>query len=394
MKKDLRSAFVLIFLILLFLLLFFFYTMIQTIEKGGNEVSIKTQEENKTENSPETEQNPIKNILEKYGSKYIKTEGPSIYVEFAKDLYNKNGESNKNYFVKIIDEIVPYFKEQSFYIIDNPQEIYIHVRYNFETKDHTIIINEIENFYENSNGKNYIAVDESEIVKRSGFMIMDPYLFTLSLNSYYFDSISEKIGEGTDLGNGYTSFLNGTIKLRTVPTGGVRNIVYTSDYEGGITTEIDAGMDLKEIKEIEPENAFGSISDDYLGYREDNFYVFFYDNELSFYPYSYKKNTKFEKLLKEYLENRDLNLFVKNLKTGWMAYDHLEYNPETNSADILYSTRGVHIKIENNEPKGITFYSNYHFTDYTKKLVKQGIVDFKPGVDLVHETELERRKNN
>lgn len=394
MKKDLRSAFVLIFLILLFLLLFFFYTMIQTIEKGGNEVSIKTQEENKTENSPETEQNPIKNILEKYGSKYIKTEGPSIYVEFAKDLYNKNGESNKNYFVKIIDEIVPYFKEQSFYLIDNPQEIYIHVRYNFETKDHTIIINEIENFYENSNGKNYIAVDESEIVKRSGFMIMDPYLFTLSLNSYYFDSISEKIGEGTDLGNGYTSFLNGTIKLRTVPTGGVRNIVYTSDYEGGITTEIDAGMDLKEIKEIEPENAFGSISDDYLGYREDNFYVFFYDNELSFYPYSYKKNTKFEKLLKEYLENRDLNLFVKNLKTGWMAYDHLEYNPETNSADILYSTRGVHIKIENNEPKGITFYSNYHFTDYTKKLVKQGIVDFKPGVDLVHETELERRKNN
>lgn len=394
MKKDLRSAFVLIFLILLFLLLFFFYTMIQTIEKGGNEVSIKTQEENKTENSPETEQNPIKNILEKYGSKYIKTEGPSIYVEFAKDLYNKNGESNKNYFVKIIDEIVPHFKEQSFYLIDNPQEIYIHVRYNFETKDHTIIINEIENFYENSNGKNYIAVDESEIVKRSGFMIMDPYLFTLSLNSYYFDSISEKIGEGTDLGNGYTSFLNGTIKLRTVPTGGVRNIVYTSDYEGGITTEIDAGMDLKEIKEIEPENAFGSISDDYLGYREDNFYVFFYDNELSFYPYSYKKNTKFEKLLKEYLENRDLNLFVKNLKTGWMAYDYLEYNPETNSADILYSTRGVHIKIENNEPKGITFYSNYHFTDYTKKLVKQGIVDFKPGVDLVHETELERRKNN
>lgn len=394
MKKDLRSAFVLIFLILLLLLLFFFYTMIQTIEKGGNEGSIKTQEEKETENSPETEQNPIKNVLEKYGSKYIKTEGPSIYVEFAKDLYNKNGESNKNYFVKIIDEIVPHFKEQSFYLIDNPQEIYIYVRYNYETKDHTIIINEMENFYENSNGKNYIAVDESEIVKRSGFMIMDPYLFTLSLNSYYFDSISEKIGEGTDLGNGYTSFLNGTIKLRTVPTGGVRNIVYTSDYEGGITTEIDAGMDLKEIKEIEPENAFGSISDDYLGYREDNFYVFFYDNELSFYPYSYKKNTKFENLLKEYLENRDLNLFVKNLKTGWMAYDHLEYNPETNSADILYSTRGVHIKIENNEPKGITFYSNYHFTDYTKKLVKQGIVNFKPGVDLVHETELERRKNN
>lgn len=394
MKKDLKSAFVLVFLILLFLLLFFCYTIIETLEKEENNISIKIQEEKKQEVLPDAEQNPIKKILEKYGSKYIKTEGPSIYVEFSKDLYDKDGNSNKNYFFKIIDEIVPYYEEQSFYLLDNAQEIYIHVRYNVDTKDHTIIINEIENFYENTNGKNYIAVDESEIVKRSGFMIMDPYLFTLSLNSYYLDSISEKLGEGTDLGNGYTSYLNGTMKLRTIPTGGVRNIIYTSDYEGGITTEISAGMDLKEIKKIEPENAFGGLSEEYLGYREDSFYVFFYDNELSFYPYSYKKNTKFESLLKDYLDNRDLNLFVKNLKSGWMAYDHLEYNPETNSADILYSTRGVHIKIENNEPKGITFYSNYHFTDYTKKLVKQGIVNFIPGADLVHETELERRKNN
>ena len=396
MKKDFRSAFVLIFLILLSLLLFFLYTMMQTIEKEDNTFVIKTQEEKEQEqeNLPEIEQNPIKKILEKYGSKHVKTEGPSIYVEFSKDLFDKDGNSNKNYFFKIIDEIVPYYKEQSFYLIDNIQEIYIHIRYNVDTKDHTIIINEVENFYENANGKNYIEVENSEIVKRSGFMILDPYLFKLSLKSYYLDSITEDLGEGTDLGNGYTSYLNGTMKIRTVPTGGVRNIVYTKDYEGKITSEIRAGMNLKEIKKIEPENAFGSLSDDYLGYREDNFYVFFYDNELSFYPYSYKNNTKFESLLKDYLDNRDLNLFVRNLKTGWMAYDHFEYDPKTNSADVLYSTRGVHIKIENNEPKGITFYSNYHFTDYTKKLVKQGIVNFKPGVDLVHETELERRKSN
>lgn len=394
MKKKLKSAFILIFLILLFLLLFFCYTMMKTIESDTNRISQDIQGENGTNVSFEEEQNLIKKILEKYGSTYIKEEGPTIFVGFAKNLYEKSGKSNKDYFEKIIIEMIPSFKEQTFYLKDEVQEINICVKYNMEIKDHVIIINDVENFYEKTDGAKFIAVEESEIVKRSGFMILDPYLLTLSINSYYFDSIQEDLGEGKDLGNGYTSYLDGSIELRTIPTGGVRNIIYNSNYEGGITTEINAGMDLKEIKKIEPENAFGSLSDDYLGYREDNFYVFFYDNELSFYPYSYKKNTKFESILEEYLDNRDLNSFVKNLKSRWMAYDHLEYNPETNSADILYSTRGVHVKIENNDPKGITFYSNYYFTDYTKNLVKQGIVDFKPGVDLVHETELERRKNN
>ena len=77
-----------------------------------------------------------------------------------------------------------------------------------------------------------------------------------------------------------------------------------------------------------------------------------------------------------------------------MAYDYFEYDSESDSAEILYSTRGIHIKIENNNPKGITFYSNYYFTDYTKSLVKKGVVSFEPDRDLVEKTELERRKNN
>ena len=179
MKKDLRAAFVFIFLILLLVLLFFFYIMIQTLEKEES-IGVQTQNKEEIENSQEAEQNPIKKILEKYGSKHLKTEGPSIYVEFAKDLFDKDGNSNKNYFVKIIDEVVPLFKEQNFYLIDNEKEIYIFVKYDIETKNHAIIINEMENFYETTNGRNYIAVEESEIVKKSGFMILDPYLFTLS----------------------------------------------------------------------------------------------------------------------------------------------------------------------------------------------------------------------
>lgn len=394
-KKDVKSVLILIFLILLFLLFFFGYTLLETIE--NEQINTQTQINQDNQNSIDIEgqeENPIRDIIQKYGSKFVKQEGPSIFVEFAKDLYDKNGNSNRNYFQKIIDDLVPYFEIESFYLIDNTKDIYIHVKYDSKTDEHIIIINEIENFYDKTEGKDYVLVDESEIVPRSGFMILDTYLLTLAVRDFYFNAISDKIGEGTDLGNGYTSYLDGTMELRTIPTGGVRNIVYNHNYEGMITTEISAGMSLEKIKEIEPDNTFGGLSEDYLGYREDNFYVFFYDNELSFYPYSYKNNKTFESILKDYIDNKNLESFVNNLRSRYMAYDHLEYDPETNSADILYSTRGIHIKIQNNETNGITLYSNYYFTDYTKKLVKQGIIDFEPGVDLVEKVELERRKSN
>ena len=395
-KSEFKSVIILIFIILLFILFFICYTLLETIEDQSEDTYTNINEQNiLTEETVEgSEEDKIKNILKKYESIYLRKEGPSIYVDFARDLFEKNGNSNRNYFQKIIDELIPFFETESFYLIDNNQQIYIFIKYEEKTKEHKIIINEIENFYDNIDGKDYALVEESEIVPRSKFVIQDSYLFSLSVNSFYFDAIKETIGEGIDLENGYTSYLDGTMKLRTVPTGGVRNIVFSKKYDGMITSKISANEELKKIKEIEPDNAFGSLSEGYLGYREDNFYVFFYENETSFYPYSYQNNKTFESILKDYIEDRNLEYFVKNLKSRWLAYDHFEYDLENNSADILYSTRGVHIKINNNNSRGITLYSNYYFTDYTESLVKKGIIDFEPGVDLVEKTDLERRKNN
>ena len=59
-----------------------------------------------------------------------------------------------------------------------------------------------------------------------------------------------------------------------------------------------------------------------------------------------------------------------------------------------YCTRGIEIDIKGNDPKGITLYSNYYFTDYTKSLVKNGVVSFDGKTDMVEKKELERRENN
>ena len=383
---------ILVFIVLLFLLLFFCFTLLNILENDetvGTEVtntSVSTATDDL--NEPAT----VEDIIKLYNSKYIDKSGITIYLEFAKDLYEENGSSNESFFDNLIKDIIPFFEGVSFYLIDNSKDIYIFVKY--EDGAYTIIINDVENFYEQTEGEDYIEVDNAKIAKSESLTIEDYYLSKLMINSYYFSSIEDKLGEGQDLGNGYTSYLDGTMKLRTIRTGGVRNIVIDDSYDSDITTKINMKTSLEEIKNLEPNYAFGSLAKGYLGYRQSKYYIFFYDDEVSVYPYSYEKNKSFESILEEYIENKDLDLFVRNLSKRWMAYDHLEYDEETQSADILYSTRGVHIKIENNNPKGITLYQNYYFTDYTKSLVKKGIIDFEPGVDLVEKTELERRKSN
>lgn len=338
----------------------------------------------------------IEDIIEKHDSEFIKKENNKIYVNFSKNLFEDNGDDNKSFFESLINDLKPLLDENT-YLIDEEKNINFFIQYDYEKENYIIILNDnknIDEFYEDTDGKAYIKVDDSEIVNGTLMSINDEYLLDIYTNNGYFSSIKGKIGEGKDLGNGYTSYLDGTVKIRLVPTGGVKNIIFTKDYKGDLLDNIKPGMSLNEILEKNPDISFGGLEKNYLGYRDLFYYTFFYKDEVSLYTYSYQENTKFEQYLEEYLNSRDLDKFVTSLENNWCAYDSFEYNSDIQKAHIFYSTRGVDINIQDNDPSGITFYQNYCFTDYTKSLVKDGIVKFKPNTDSVEQIELERRKNN
>lgn len=388
MKKNFASRIVLIFFILFFCLLCLSLLLLTKLnndkQNEANSVTIST------EKNPET----IEEVILKYESEYIKEENNTVYVSFCKDLYNENGGSNKNFFDSLVNDLIPFFESQSFYLTDENRNITIYAKYDSETEDYTIIINNIEDFFSQTDGESYVQVEDVSITKGSNMAIDDHFLNKLQFNDGYFSAIQDELGEGKDLGNGYTMYLDGTVKIRTVPSGAVKNIVFLKGYEGNITTSVTMGMSLKEIAEAEPDYDMGSVNKGYLGYRHSEYYLFFYNDEVSVYTYSYKRNKEFEELLANYIESKDLDAFVKGLSNRWKAYDSFEYDADIKKASILYSTRGVDIDIENNDPTGITLYSNYYFTDYTKALVKNGIVSFNGNTDLVEKIEIERRNNN
>ena len=389
MKKDkTNSKIVLIFLILFFCLFCVLIFLTNKLEGQKEEelrqIALTKQPQN------------VEEVMKKYNIKQSNKERNKYYVSFEKDLYEENGQSNEEYFENIVNDMTPFFDKEPFYIIDENKSIEIYSGYDYNKEDRVVTINDIEDFYANTDGDSYVNVETSAIVDGSNIATNNRVLDLSRAFGGYFSSLEEELGEGKDAPYGYKSFQNDQIKIKLSPTGAVRNVIFGNGYEGDITYRLNTSMTLREIEETEPNFDFGGAQYGYIGYRTTNYYIFFYDDEVSVYTYAYRENDAFEALLEQYLETKDLAYFVKRLQKKYKAYDEYDFkfDAENNNLYMNYCTRGIEIDIKGNDPKGITLYSNYYFTDYTKSLVKNGIVSFDGKTDMVEKKELERRENN
>ena len=342
--------------------------------------------------SESSEPKTIEEVIKKYDSEFIKQENNSIYVKFSKDLYDENGKSNESFFEKLTKELEPFFENSDFEIIDENKKIEISAEYDIEKEQYEIKINDIEDFYNKTNGDSYVAVEKSEIIEPSKIMIDNGFLELLRIKNMYLSSIEEYLDDEKILDNGYVSYNSDKLRLKISPNKSVMNIIFTENYNGSILIDVDRGEDLTQVYEKHSDNTFGSLSDGYLGYRNGDFYYFFYKDEVSIYGYSYSKNEVFEELLEKYLEDKDLGSFVNTLADRTLSYDTFEYDEEIKKATLIFPTRGIEIKIEDNDPKGITLYSNYYFTDTTKKMVKNGLISYSTEY-LVAKYETQRRES-
>ena len=310
-------------------------------------------------------------ILEKNNTVVDEEYEDKIYVKFDKDLFDENGKSNEEYFTRIIDDINSLRPESDYYLIDKEKEIEIHVILN-QNNTYKYTINNNENYFDKVDGDVYAEVSRSKISESSHFYYNNDFLYLGAMSSYYIKEMEDELGEGRDIGNGYKSYKDGGMFIRTSPVGAIRNIVYTGLYDDEITEGVKVGTPLKTIKEMFPQNAFGSISEGYLGYITNDLYSFFYPDEVSVYTYKYDENDRFESILKDYLETGDLKDFATRISATYSVYDSFEYDEDLESASILISNRGIKIEIRDNDPKGITLYNNYCFTEKTRNYVKEG----------------------
>ena len=325
----------------------------------------------------------IKSVLESYGCSFIsETKKPTeiIYLLFGKNLYEKDGTSNQNYFESLINACAKKLSKNIFYLYDEQNSIQIMVECDLVNSEITYKINNISNYFSNSDSDLFKEAETAEIVKYQPIEKTYNILYNLIDNNMF---LTKEFGEaeGKTEDGKYEYYLNKTIRAY-ITAGKVRNFIFTSAYEGDVFYNIDY--------------AFGSVNDGFLGYRTKDVYVFIYEDEISVYGYSYYEHSEFEEYVKSYLANYDLEKFVNNVTSLWQSYDEFEFDKENQSLHLTYPYIGVMIDIKDNDSSGITLYSNYYFTDTTKRLVAQEDVSINSKEDAIYKVEMNRKfsKNN
>ena len=345
------------------------------------------------------EEDTLGSILKKYDVIFKERNGTTIYVAFPKDLYNENGTSNKVYFYEMLNEVANYMK-QTYYLIDEDREITIRVFYTEHDDGRKptvdIRINEQKEFFDKTDGKTYSDLQTVDIVEMKTINIDEGTVASLELYSMNYGKFKESYGEPEQTDeDGYEYYENGTIKIKQYDANNyVRNMIYSKEHVNSFLGKIEEGYSLEKVIEAYGEPGFGSVADGYVGYRNDAFYFFCYEDEISVYPYAYSRNGQFETCLKQYLADGDLDTFQIEMRTIWDTYYKFEYDEEAKNLYLLYPSRGVEIDIKGNDSSGITFYNNFYFTDTIKKFVREGQVTLNADEDLILRTELERKRND
>ena len=359
----------------------------------------KTQKETVEIVQTKQEQDTLGSILKKYEVILNERNGTKIYVSFPRDLYNENGTSNKIYYYNMLNELADYMK-QTYYLIDEEKDIFIQVFYT-AYDDGTppnvdIRINNQQEFFDKTDGKTYSDLQTVDIVEMKTINVDEGSVATLEIYSMNYGKFKESYGEpeSTDE-DGYEYYENGTIKVKQYDNNNyVRNMVYSKEHVNSFLSKIESDYSLEKVIEAYGEPGFGSVADGFVGYRNDAFYFFCYEDEISVYPYAYSNDSRFINYLTQYLDDGDLEKFQKVVRVVWDTYYEYEYDPEKQNLYLLYPSSGVEIDIKGNDSAGITFYNNFYFTDTVKKFVKDGKVTLNADEDLILKTELERKRND
>ena len=397
MKKSKRLIIIIFFImlvIILFVLLYIldFYknqNMFDTPESTSIDVKTNKSLENKNE------EKTIKEIIENSGSVYISEKKgviTDVCVEFKYDLFDENGKNRKSFFYNIIYQIEA-MKIQTFRIKDEKKNIEIYDVYDSKTEKYTVYINGVENYFDKVDGELYSKVSNFKKIESSNMVIDNSLIKKIASNSSRYQNTELITDEKEELENGYYSFQNGTI-LAKLQKGKVLNIIFKHGYKEKFTLEeIYVGTSLSEIIKKYSKNSFGSVREGYLGYITEYGYIFFYENEVSVYPFIKKDNEYFDEYIINYCTSGSLENLVSDFTIGWTTYFENESDLENKNFRISFPFRGIKIDIKNNDSKGIILYNNYNLSQDIKDLIIAGRITLKENENLVDITEKARRES-
>ena len=300
----------------------------------------------------------IKQVIEYYESRYISerkssdaTFSTDVYLEFKVLPYNEDDSSNEQYYTNLITDCARVSFFNNFRLIDSQNDITVQVICK-NGKIDKILINDIEDYFiymdSQINLKNYIEIPITE-------MSVESEILQECIN-HNWTAKSVDFGTRESIFDGYDIYFDEGIRVKII-SGKIFNIIFNKNYTQNIINGFYPGMDLDTVKNHLGKPAFQDSEKNIIGYKGNELYVFFNENEISVYRNTEEETDDFFELTDRFIaEEIDLLDYMNELTYIWPDYSDYDYGAD--HVFISYPLKGIEIKINYDDINGILVYNN------------------------------------
>ena len=267
-----------------------------------------------------------------------------IYVELPEDVVN-NLDSSNGFFEKLIQYSANALKYKNFIIIDESNKINLQVNCDEENKVvERYYINGVENYFEEKQKQN--KIENYETVDNIELEMTSDESKKVQENNWKTDNIN--FGTKESIYRDYDIYFDEGIQVKKI-NGKIFNIVFTDKYKNNVIGNLNVNSSIDEIKQTlgKPQFESGSL----IGYKSNEIYVFFYNNNISVYRVDKYNTEEIAKNIKKYTEDGNIKELVEKVKEQWTDYDIYDY--DTDYIKLQYSLKGICIKYDSTSKKGL-----------------------------------------
>lgn len=302
--------------------------------------------------------NDIREIVEFNGCTYIRMTSSSedgyeedIYIEFGQDPIEEDGSTNEAQYDNLTSQIGGKIRGTNFRIIDESRNIII--RLQFENNEVSLYtINNDPSYFEHL--KTEYQVSKFQEDPQTNIQISSNVLNAIVNNNWSASNLN--LGSMDSTCGGYDIYFDEGYKIRNIYSR-VFNIIFTPNYQNEVFPGVRTGMTDDEVQSILGNATFVGEESGIIGYKNQQFYVFFNDGEISIYRNDNDYDTaELASLIEEYNNSGDYNKFVNDVTNMWQDYD--AYTKTSDRVSIQYTLKGITINFNVINNNGITVYKN------------------------------------
>lgn len=303
----------------------------------------------------------IKELLEYYECEYINLENPSekefgIQINAKLRLLPYDGKvSHEAFYDDLISDIAIFYDYKNFIIYDEANSIKVKIICeNGEVSK--LIVNGIEDYFNKKREefalREYIEIPTVKLTTNS------QQLNDLISNGWNADY---NFGTRESILDGYEIYYDEGIEVKKIQ-GKVYNIVFTKNYNQPVVDGLLVGDAMANVIKRIGTASFQDNSLNLVGYKGNDFYIFFTKDEISVYRRGTADVDELLAMLTQFKkEEIDIKVLMNRLTYMWPDYNKYDYN--ASSLYISYPLKGFEIKVNYNNERGIVFYNNFNASE-------------------------------